>query len=190
MGKLVQFQRGIATVIPVRASGPVSQKASLGGFFNRLRPTDLEAIPMSYPTSPLRGSRQSAIALLALLVHFPAHAEAPDKPQPDLEPLIVSALQVPRDPSVVTSTVTVLDPGSLEERGLFQLRDALNEVPGVISTSTSGQTGAPGSLFIRGTTTQYAQVVMDGMRLSDSNNQLGHIPVSYTHLTLPTIYSV
>ena len=33
MGKLVRFQRGIATVIPVRASGPVSQKASLGGFF-------------------------------------------------------------------------------------------------------------------------------------------------------------
>ena len=132
---------------------------------------------MSYQTSPLRGSRRSAIALLALLVHLPALAEEPDKtlPKPNLEPLIVSALQVPRDPSVVTSAVTALDPGALEERGLFQLRDALNEVPGVISTSTSGQTGAPGSLFIRGTTTQYAQVVMDGMRLSDSNNQLGHI---------------
>ena len=130
---------------------------------------------MSYPKSPLRGSCRSAIALLALLVHLPARAETPDASQPDLKPLIVSALQVPRDPAVVTSAVTALDPGDLEARGLFQLRDAINEVPGVISTSTSGQLGAPGSLFIRGTTTQYAQVVVDGMRLSDSNNQLGHI---------------
>ena len=119
---------------------------------------------MSYQTSPLRGSSRSAIALLALLVllvHFPVHAENLDQPlpKPALEPLIVSALQVPRNPSVVTAAVTVLDPGALEDRGLLQLRDALNEVPGVVSTSTSGQTGAPGSLFIRGTTTQYAQVV-------------------------------
>ena len=130
---------------------------------------------MPHHPTPLRGSRRSAIALFAMLVHFPASAEDQDPPHPDLRPLIVSALQVPRDPAVVTSAVTVLDPDALEERGLFQLRDALNEVPGVISTSTSGQTGATGSLFIRGTTTKYAQVVVDGMRLSDSNNQLGHI---------------
>jgi hypothetical protein len=32
MGKLVRFQRGIATVIPDCMRGTVSQKASLGGF--------------------------------------------------------------------------------------------------------------------------------------------------------------
>ncbi len=37
MGKLVKFQRGIATVIPDCVSSTVSQKASLGGFFIRLR---------------------------------------------------------------------------------------------------------------------------------------------------------
>ena len=37
MGKLVKFQRGFATVIPDCVSRPVSQKASLGGFFIRLR---------------------------------------------------------------------------------------------------------------------------------------------------------
>jgi len=40
MGKLVQFQRGIATVIPDCVRRSVSQKASLRGFFNRLRLTD------------------------------------------------------------------------------------------------------------------------------------------------------
>ena len=127
---------------------------------------------MSHQPSPLRGSRRSAIALLALLAHLPAHAE---ETQAQLEPLIVSALQVPQKASTVTSTVTVLDPAELQNRGILQLRDALNEAPGVISTSTSGQSGAPGVLFIRGTTTKYAQIVMDGMRLSDSNNQLNSI---------------
>jgi len=101
-------------------------------------------------------------------------ATPPDAKDP-LEPLIVSALQVPRDPTTVTSAVTVLDPEKLIGQGIYQLRDALNESPGVISTSTSAQTGAPASFFIRGTSTQYAQVVVDGMRLGNSNNQLGNI---------------
>ena len=127
---------------------------------------------MFHNPTPHRGSRRSAIALLALLAHLPAHAE---ETQAEFEPLIVSALRIPQKASTVTSAVTALDPGELQDQGIYQLRDALNASPGVISISTSGQTGAPGSIFIRGTTTQHAQVVIDGMRLSDSNNQLGHI---------------
>jgi vitamin B12 transporter len=92
-----------------------------------------------------------------------------------LKPVVVSALRSPRDPSAVTSWVTSLDPAELRDQGIVQLRDALNASPGVISTSTSGQTGASGALFIRGTSTKYAQMVVDGMRLSDSNNQLNQI---------------
>lgn len=92
-----------------------------------------------------------------------------------LEALIVSALRVPREASTITSAVTDIDPGEMRDQGILQLRDALNQSPGVISSSTSGQAGAPGTLFIRGTNTKYAQVVIDGMRLSDSNNQLNHV---------------
>lgn len=127
---------------------------------------------MLHNQTPLRGSRRSAIALLVLLAHFPAHAEEKKAP---LEPLIVSALRVPRDASTITSAVTVLDPAELQNQGILQLRDALNAVPGVISTSTGGQTGAIGSLFIRGTKTADSQVVIDGMRLSDSNASLGNL---------------
>ncbi len=91
-----------------------------------------------------------------------------------MSPLVVSALRFPQPAASVTSTVTVLDPQALEERGLLQLRDALNESPGVISTSTGGETGALGSLYIRGTTTGYSQMVVDGMRLGDSTSQLGN----------------
>lgn len=133
---------------------------------------------MTYTPSPLRGSCRSAIALLALLAHIPAQAEEkktePD-PKTDLEAMVVSALRTPQSASTVTSAVTVLDPEELENQGILQLRDALNASPGVISTSTGGETGAVGSLFIRGTTTAYSQVVIDGMRLSDSTSPLGNL---------------
>ncbi len=121
--------------------------------------------------SPQRGTFRSALALLALIAQSPVRAEEPAI----LEPLIVSALRIPQDPSTVTSAVTMLDPLELQDQGIFQLRDALNFSPGVISTSTGGETGAIGSLFIRGTTTAYSQLVVDGVRLSDSTTPLGNI---------------
>ncbi len=128
--------------------------------------------------SPQRGIRRSAIALFALLVHAPAFGDTPepekDKSKDNLEPLIVSALRTPRGASTVTAAVTVLDPEELQNQGLFSLRDALNQVPGVTSISTAGQVGAQANVFIRGTTTKYTQLVVDGMRLSDSNNLLNH----------------
>ncbi len=127
---------------------------------------------MPHQPTPPRGSRRSAIALFALLAHAPALAEEPADP---LEALIVSALRTPREASTVTSAVSVLDPVELQNQGILQLRDALNASPGVISTSTGGETGAVGSLFIRGTTTAYSQVVIDGMRLSDSTSPLGNL---------------
>ncbi len=125
---------------------------------------------MTPQNKPLRGTRRSALALIALLAPVSAHAEV----ESDLEPLIVSALRVPQAASTVTSAVTVLDPVELHNQGLLQLRDALNASPGVIATSTAGETGAVSGLFIRGTRTSDSQVVVDGMRLSDSNSPMGN----------------
>lgn len=122
---------------------------------------------------PLVGkSRRAVVArffLGAAVFTLPARAEVDQ----ELEKIVVSALRVPRAASDVTSTVTVLDPAELQRKGIFQLRDALNEAPGVISLSTGGETGALGTLLIRGTTTAYSQLVVDGMRLSDSTTPLG-----------------
>lgn len=92
----------------------------------------------------------------------------------ELDKLIVSALRMPGEASRTTSAVTALDPRELEARGILDLRQALNEVPGVTATSLSGQTGAIGSVFIRGTTTSYSQLVVDGVRLSDSTAPSGN----------------
>ena len=109
----------------------------------------------------------SGITLVAAL---PAAAEIEN----ELDGIVVSARRLPADAERTTSAVTVLDPRDLTDRGILDLKTALNEVPGVIATSTSGQTGGIGSLFIRGTTTAYSQVVVDGMRLSDTTAPLGN----------------
>ena len=87
----------------------------------------------------------------------------------ELEELIVSAQRLPGQASKTTSAVTALDPRDLESRGILDLLQALNEAPGINATSTAGQTGAIGSVFIRGTTTASSQLIVDGMRLSDPN---------------------
>lgn len=122
--------------------------------------------------------RRAILAHAALIVSTvlvaPSRAEdRPDEPD-DLPPLVISALRTPIDSSRVTAAVSVLDARELEAQGIYRLQDALNRAPGVISTSTGGQNGAVGALFIRGTKTDYAQVVVDGMRLSDSNAPLGN----------------
>jgi outer membrane cobalamin receptor len=124
------------------------------------------------PTSTRRSSFPSVLAGLCLL---PVSSAIAEEESPSLQALIVSALRTPREASTVTSAVTALDPEELENQGILQLRDALNASPGVISTSAGGQTGAVSSLFIRGTKTADSQVVIDGMRLSDSNSPLGNL---------------
>lgn len=107
---------------------------------------------------------------ITLAVALPAAAEIEN----ELDGIVVSARRLPADAERTTSAVTVLDPRDLTARGILDLKTALNEVPGVIATSTSGQTGGIGSLFIRGTTTAYSQVVVDGLRLSDTTAPLGN----------------
>jgi vitamin B12 transporter len=108
------------------------------------------------------------IAAITLCGHVPAEIEN------DLETLVVSAWRMPEGISGTTSAVTLLDPGEMESIGLLDIKDALDRIPGVISTSTGGQTGALGSVFIRGTTTSYSQLVVDGMRVSDSTTPFGN----------------
>jgi outer membrane cobalamin receptor len=127
------------------------------------------------PTAIRRSLLRPVLAGFCLLPVQSAFAETPNQEKTELDPLIVSALRVPREASTVTSSVTSLDPEQLETSGILQLRDALNAAPGVISTSTGGQTGAASSLFIRGARTAESLVLIDGLRINGSGNQLGNL---------------
>jgi vitamin B12 transporter len=128
-----------------------------------------------YNTKKASGSRMRMmvsllqVAGIAITLSPMATAEV----EQELDTLVLSADRMPTDAGKVTASVTVLDPENLRERGVDDLISALNESPGVIATSTAGQTGAVGSLLIRGTTTAYSQIVVDGIRLSDATAQVG-----------------
>lgn len=131
------------------------------------------------PPQPLRGQYLCArVAHAALIISTAllatSRAEDALEQSDELPPLVISALRTPTELSRNPASVSVLDPRELEARGIYHLRDALNRAPGVVSTSTAGQSGAIGALFIRGTTTGYSQIVVDGMRLNDSNAPLGN----------------
>jgi vitamin B12 transporter len=92
----------------------------------------------------------------------------------ELEPVVLSATRMPTPLPRVGSAITLVEVPAYQERGIFDLQSALNGLPGVFATSTSGQRGAIGSLFIRGTTTSGSQLIVDGVRLSDSTVPLGN----------------
>lgn len=130
---------------------------------------------MTYPTHSARARFLLTIpCALAAGASFVSFAQAATTVTALDELIVYSALRSPTAADKVTASVTSLDPQDLRDRGVFELETALNESPGVISTSTAGQNGAPGSLLIRGTTTAYSQVVIDGVRLSDSTVPIGN----------------
>lgn len=87
----------------------------------------------------------------------------------ELETLVVSETRMPTARSETTSQISILDLRDLEERAIFDLRSALNDAPGVLSLSTAGEMGSLGSILIRGTATSDSQLVVDGVRINDSN---------------------
>ena len=91
--------------------------------------------------------------------------------QEDLGETTVVASKFEQSLSEVSSSVDSLDIDKLLEQGDTYLQDALGyRIPGVVSTSTAGQRGQIGSLFLRGTSTDHSQIRIDGVRISDSNS--------------------
>jgi vitamin B12 transporter len=141
--------------------------------------------------APVSGALKKLVpCLVAGIVGFSLNAAEPppgtaeplpgkaEPPSPEdtagLAPTVVTATRMLTPLPQVGSAVSVIDVPLYQERGIFDLQSALNGIPGVQSTSTAGQRGAIGSLFIRGTSTSDSQLIVDGVRLSDSTVPLGN----------------
>jgi len=118
--------------------------------------------------------RRSLLALAGLTsIHFAAAQDvAKTEDLGELEELVISATKFPTPKSETTAQVKVLDLDKLKERGIYDVRSALNESPGVLSLSTAGEAGSTGALLLRGTATADSQVIVDGMRINDSNGSI------------------
>lgn len=92
-------------------------------------------------------------------------AEDPDAVVP-LAPLVVSATRTPQEATMVSSSVSAVRLSSLAAAQVLDLSTALELVPGV-SVATSGGTGAPNSVFVRGASSHQVLFFVDGVRMND-----------------------
>ena len=111
----------------------------------------------------------SLIALCLVSVSTVVSAEQDPTKLPDTT-IIANRTATPL--SQVGSSVSVLDVDFLSEAGIRSLDQALKFVPGVTSDSVGGQKGSSSDLYIRGLRTTHTHMVVDGMRISDTNSGL------------------
>lgn len=109
----------------------------------------------------------SAIALCLISVSAVDSAEQNTEELPDTT-IIANRAVTPLNQ--VGNSVSVLDIGQLSDAGIRSLDEALKFVPGVISDSVGGQKGSSSDLYIRGLRTTHTHIVVDGMRISDTNS--------------------
>ncbi|MEJ2575330.1 MAG: TonB-dependent receptor [Gammaproteobacteria bacterium] len=109
--------------------------------------------------------RRLAALLAALALPDHAAAQVPD-------PIVVTASRVATPESELARSITVIDAGTLRERGHRTLDEALEPVPG-LHVARSGGPGQQTSVFMRGTESNHVLVLLDGMRVGDPSNPGG-----------------
>jgi len=79
---------------------------------------------------------------------------------------VYSANRTPTEASKVGSTVEVLTEKDLEKQSQTYVKDYLQQLPGINFTQ-NGPPGSSGAITIRGATTKYVKVLVDGIDISD-----------------------
>lgn len=134
--------------------------------------------------TPIRGRLAGrfvyACALATPLFIASAHAQtAPDAVV--LDEVVVSATRTPNDSRTVGSSVEKITGADVERRQLTTLANALEGAAG--APVMTGATGGGTSIFLRGANSTQTLVLVDGIRLGDSNarynNYIGGATPSY-----------
>ena len=102
----------------------------------------------------------------AIIVVTPAALSAQARDTTHLPRIVVTATKVDSRIGNGIASVTVLDGDSLRRRGVYDVAEALREVPGV-AIVRSGSFGAQTSLFLRGGESDYIRVLIDGVPMND-----------------------
>ncbi len=82
-----------------------------------------------------------------------------------LDGIVVTGTATPLERSKLGNHVTLIRGVDLVERGIFDVTDALREVPG-IAVARSGSFGGLTSIFMRGGESDYVQVMIDGVQVN------------------------
>ena len=120
----------------------------------------------------LEGASKSGLCHIIGALAISATPVFSEEKQKSLPDTTIIANRTPLPLSQVGSSVSILDVEELEKQGIVKLDDALKFVPGVTSDSVGGQRGSTSDLYIRGLRTTHTHIVVDGMRISDTNSGL------------------
>jgi vitamin B12 transporter len=112
-------------------------------------------------------SRHLAGAFLGVLLTAAALAQNPPTPLP---PYLTTATRTPAEPRTLGSAVDFISADDLARRQITSLGDALGGSPGAPAFA-SGAGGAVTSLFLRGSNSNQALFLVDGLRLNDPNTE-------------------
>lgn len=118
----------------------------------------------------------AAAALLLVprpVVARPQDPERDQQQEPDRRPpqrrveerVVVTADRLPGDQDTIGSSVSVLDEQQIRAADSHWMPDLLAGLPGVV-TAANGGTGGVASVFIRGTSSNHALVLVDGIKVN------------------------
>ena len=85
----------------------------------------------------------------------------------NLDNVVVTAARIPQTRESVIGDITVIDAEEIQRAGQSTLIDILQNQPGIEITSNGG-TGKVSGIFIRGTNTNHALVLVDGIKLNSA----------------------
>ena len=108
--------------------------------------------------------RLDAVLVGVITMLNPMLCVSAEKPPTDLGPIIVTASRTPQHPDEALAAVTVLTRTDIERSQSRNLLDLLAATPGIDMASNGGR-GKFGSIFIRGTNSSHAVVLIDGVRI-------------------------
>src|SRR5262249_44214892 len=108
------------------------------------------------------GARAAVLALLlsAVAAVLPAQSQSSVS-----ESIIVTATAAPAAQADIGSATTIIARLEIERRGFQTVADALRSVPG-LDLVQSGDSGAIASVFMRGSNSNHALLLIDGVRMN------------------------
>lgn len=119
-------------------------------------------------------SPDTGVVVASTILALGCSVLANEQGERELEPTTVLASRFDTPQALTSSAVSKLEGAEISLKQQDRLVDALNDLPGVQGLSTSGQTGNNGSVIVRGLPTRYTQVVVDGVRVTDSTNGINN----------------
>jgi outer membrane receptor for ferrienterochelin and colicins len=145
---------------------------------------------MHHHSTPVLPCRRHPLALAALLLLAgAAHAQpAPEAPARALPAVTVTATLTEQDARTAPASVTVVTAEELAERNAADLLDAVRGAPGI--TFSARQVGGRKTLALRGLEGKHTLTLIDGRRISASDDVIGHSDYQYGWLPISAIERV